>query len=196
MLRNLFWQAQADYSWHVTKQTCHSLKDRSTNPVILKKDLKNVCSCLKTLILDVEDSWVHSWNWIIKNAEMSGKIFAKYDYLQYWKLLSNTTLFESGLVISDMRQSSLPKMNFKEDFLNIYHLTLPLFQAHFKRWINNNLKVILVIYTPYFLSYSIVLIYETLWDHGGSNPQEILRKSRMPKHNDDSCFQEKQEQLV
>lgn len=93
---------------------------------------------------------------------MSGKIFAKYDYLQYWKLLSNTTLFESGLVMSDMRQSSLPKMNFKEDFLNIYHLTLPLFQAHFKRWINNNLKVILVIYTPYFLSYSIVLIYETL----------------------------------
>ena len=133
MLRNLFRWAQTDYSWHATKQTCHSLKDGSTNPVILKKDLKNGCSCLKTLILDVEDPWVRSWNWVIKNAEMSGKIFAKYDYLQYWKLSSNTALFEFGLLMSDMRQSSLPKMNFKEIFLNIYHLTLPFFQAHFKR---------------------------------------------------------------
>ena len=67
-------------------------------------------------------------------------------------------------------------MKFKEDFQNIFYFTLPFFQALFKRWINNKLKVILVIFTPYFLSYSIVLYYtqfnETVSDHGGSNPSE------------------------
>ena len=58
-----------------------------------------------------------------------------------------------------------------------FHFNLLSFQAPFKRWINNKLKVILVIFTPYFLSYSIVLYYtqfnETFWwDHHESNPSE------------------------
>ena len=41
---------------------------------------------------------------------------------------------------------------------------------------NNKLKVIRIIFTSYFLSYSIIHYYtqfnETLSDHGGSNPRQ------------------------
>ena len=64
-------------------------------------------------------------------------------------------------------------MKFIEDFLNIFYFTLLFFQALFKGWINNKIKIILVVFTLYFL-YSIVLYYtqfnKTLWDHGRSNP--------------------------
>ena len=58
---------------------------------------------------------------------------------------------------------------FKEDFLNIFDFTLPSFQALFKRWINNKLKVILVTFTSYSIKLYYTQFNETLWDHGESN---------------------------
>ena len=87
-------------------------------------------------------------------------------------------LLEVGIARSDLRHSSWTKVKFKEDFLNIYHFTLPFCQAFFKRWINNKLKSYIVIFTSYFLSYFVVPYYthfnEKLWDHGGSNSLEKL----------------------
>ena len=100
---------------------------------------------------------------------MPRKIVIKYDYLQSWEISNNMSLLEFGLAKSDLRLFSFPKVKFKDDFLDIFPFTLPVFQAFFKRWINNKLKIILVTFT----SYSIVLYYtqfnETLWDHGGSS---------------------------
>ena len=53
----------------------------------------------------------------------------------------------------------LTEVKFKEDFQNLFHFTLPFFQVLFERWINNQLKNVLVVFTSYFLSYSIVLYY-------------------------------------
>ena len=96
-----------------------------------------------------------------------------FDYLQSWKISGTTSLLDFGLSKSDLRQSSWPKVKFKEDFLNIFYFILPFFRALFKRWINNKLEVIRVIFTSYILSYSIVLYYtqsnEVLSDHGGIN---------------------------
>ena len=89
------------------------------------------------------------------NCRNALKIVVKYEYLQSWEISKNVALLEFGPAKSDLRLLSLPKVNFKEDFLNIFHFTLPLIQALFKRWINNKLKVILVTFT----SYSIVLYY-------------------------------------
>ena len=63
-------------------------------------------------------------------------------------------MLEFGLAKSDLRLLPLPKVKFK-DFSNIIHFTLSFLQALFKRWINNKLKVILVIFT----SYSMVICY-------------------------------------
>ena len=119
-----------------------------------------------------QSSWVRPWNWVMSIAELSRKNVFKYDYLQSWEISSNTGLLDFGLTKSDLRLSSWPKVKFEEHFPNIFYFTLPFFQALFKRWISNKLKVILVTFT----SYSIVLYYtqfnETLWDHGGSNPLE------------------------
>ena len=72
-------------------------------------------------------------------------------------------------------------------------------QDLFKRWINNKLKVILVIFTSYFLSYSIVLCYKrfnkTLWDRVGATLTKYV-VSPMPKLSDNSCLQENQEQCA
>ena len=76
--------------------------------------------------------------------------------------------FKSALAKFDLL--SWPKVKFKEDFLNIFHFTLPFFQTLFKGWIKNKLKLTSYLYFIYFLSNSLVLIYtqfnETLWDHG------------------------------
>ena len=47
------------------------------------------------------------------------------------------------------------KVKFKEDFPNIFHFTLPFFQALLKGWIKTKLKVILIIFT----SCSVVLYF-------------------------------------
>ena len=67
-------------------------------------------------------------------------------------------------------------MNFKEDFQNIFDFTPSFFQALFKRWVNNKLKVLRGIFTSYFLPQSIVHYYthfnKALLDHADSNPCE------------------------
>ena len=105
---------------------------------------------------------------------MSRKIVIKYDYLQSQEISSKTALLKFDLAKSDSRhssdslKSSWPKVKFKEYFQNIFHFTFLFLQALFKRWINNRLKVILVIFTLYFLLYSIVLyctqFNETWWE--------------------------------
>ena len=70
---------------------------------------------------------------------------------------------EFCLAKSDLLLLSWPKVKFKEDFPNIFHFTLPFFQAHFKRWmINNKLKVILVTFTSYSLELYYTQFNETL----------------------------------
>ena len=117
-------------------------------------------------------SWVCPWNGVIKTTIRSYKIVIKSHYLQYFEISSYTTLLEFGLAKSNLRQSFWQKVKFK-----LFHFTLPFFQALFKRWINSKIKFILVIFTSYFLSCSVVLYHtqfnETLWDHGGSNSYEI-----------------------
>ena len=82
---------------------------------------------------------------------------------------SNTALFEFEHGKSDVQLLSWLKVKFIEDFA-------PVLSGFFQRWINNTLKVIRVIFSLYFLLYSIVRYYtqfnETLWVHGGSNPLE------------------------
>ena len=67
-------------------------------------------------------------------------------------------------------------MNLKDDFRNIFDFTLLFLQALFKRWVNNKLKVIQVIFTSYILLYSPLYYYtdfnKRLWDHGNNNPWE------------------------
>ena len=61
---------------------------------------------------------------------------------------------------------------FKEDFVNIFHFALPFFQALFKRWTNNKLKVILVTFTSYYIVLYYTQFNKTVWDHGGNNSLE------------------------
>ena len=103
---------------------------------------------------------------------MSRKIVNKQDYLQFWKISSNTSFLEFDLAKSDLRLPSWPKVKFKEDFVNIFHFALPFFQAHFKRWTNNKLKVILVIFTSYYIALYYTQFNKTVWDHGGNKPLE------------------------
>ena len=117
--------------------------------------------------------------------------------------ISNLGKFEairhcSSLAQSDLRQSSRPKVKYKEDFLNIFHFTLPFFQAPFKRWINNKLKVILVRFLLqifyHILQYFIIPSLTTRFDIiVGAALRKNLRFS-MPKQSDDSCLQKSLEQ--
>ena len=80
-------------------------------------------------------------------------------------------------------------MKFKENFHTIFHFTLPFFQVLFKRWINNKLKFIIVIFTSYFVSYSIVLYYTIFTKHFEIMVGAAIKKkpgSLMPKQSNDS----------
>ena len=72
-------------------------------------------------------------------------------------------------------------MKFKTDSLNLFQFTLLFFQALFKRRLSNKLKVIIVIFTSYFLSSYIVLYWtqfnEMLWVNGSRNPKKKPRIS-------------------
>ena len=115
-----------------------------------------------------QGSWVHPWNWVNTTAEISCKVVI--NYLQSWEISSKTTLLEIGSAKCKSWQLSWPKVKFQEDFLIIFHFTLPFFQALFNRWINNKLKVILI---TIFSSTLLYTIKELLWDNGGSIPLEI-----------------------
>ena len=120
---------------------------------------------------------------------MSSKIIIKYCYLQFREVSSNTALLKFGQTKSDLRQPSWPKVKFKENFHTIFHFTLPFFQVLFKRWINNKLKFIIVIFTSYFVSYSIVLYYTILTKHFQIMVGAAIKKkpgSLMPKQSNDS----------
>ena len=139
------------------------VKDGSRNPSTLKKDLFATVVNEKRLFQNfVSDIWqgsrVRPWNWVIITAQMSRKIVIKYDYLQSWESSSNTALLEFGLAKSDLRQSSWPKVKFKEDFLNTFHFNLTFFQDLFKRWINNKLKSYI---SHLYFTFSIIF-YSTL----------------------------------
>ena len=87
-----------------------------------------------------QGSWVRPWYWVIPTTQMSRKIIRYvFSYLQSWEILSNTAFPEFGLAKSDLRQSSWPKVKFKEDPLNIFHFTLAFFHALFKRCIISSL---------------------------------------------------------
>ena len=79
-------------------------------------------------------------------------------------------------------------------FQYIFDFTFSFFQALIKRWVNNKLNVIRVIFTSYFLLYSIVHYYthfnKTLRDHVDSNTQENFELP-IPKLNNDLCLQER-----
>ena len=107
----------------------------------------------------------------------------KYGRLQSWEISSNTSLLEFDLAKADLRLPSWPKVKFKEDFLNIFHFTLPLFHALFKRWISIKIIVTLVWFTPY---------YNRLTKRFEIMARATVRKnlgSPMPKQSDDSVFQ-------
>ena len=125
------------------------------------------------------------------NCRNALKIVVKYEYLQSWEISNNVALLEFGLAKSDLRLLSLPKVNFKEDFLNIFHFTLPLIQALFKIWINNKLYLSSLLHNQwYFIILSLMKRFEIVV---GANLRKNL-KSLMPKQSDGSCLQEHQEQ--
>ena len=97
---------------------------------------------------------------------------AVFKYLQSRETSCNTSLLGFYLAKSDLRLSPRPKVNFKEDFLNICHFTIPFFQSLFKRWINNKLKVTLVTFTSYYVVLHYTQFNVTVWVHGDSKPKE------------------------
>ena len=66
----------------------------------------------------------------------------------------------------------------------------------YERWLNSKLKVVRVIFTPYFLPHSIMHYYKTSTKHFEIIAPAALKKNLGPptlKHNNDSCLQEDQE---
>ena len=107
MLSSPSQQAPGDYSRHIAKKDSSQSKDGSSNLTALKKGffLTVVNKKLKTFII------------------VSKSLF----YLHQAKMLLNVTIsnlgkfewFQFGLIKSDFRKSSRPKVKFKKDFLNI-----------------------------------------------------------------------------
>ena len=79
---------------------------------------------------------------IHKNA----KFLLKMPVLNLRKIWSSTALFKVGLANSDIRQLPRPKVKFKDDFLNMFDFTLPLFKALTQDWYIINLYNIRVIF--------------------------------------------------
>ena len=117
---------------------------------------------------------------------MSRKIVNKQDYLQFWKISSNTSFLEFDLAKSDLRLPSWPKVKFKEDFVNIFHFALPFFQALLKRWTNNKLKS----HTShiYFILYSTLLNsvqqngLRPWWEQSLGNTLDLQSQNRAMTH--------------
>ena len=102
-------------------------------------------------------SCVYPWNSVITTVEMSRKILIK-----IWLSLKLEKLQAMWICFSLAKQSLIYDSLTDQKWILkkiSFHFTLPIFQALFKSWINNKLKVVLVIFTSYFLTYSTVLNY-------------------------------------
>ena len=63
------------------------------------------------------------------SATQNAKLLLKMPISNVREIRSNTVLPEFGLASFNIRQLPLPKVKFKDNFLNIFDFTIPLFKA-------------------------------------------------------------------
>ena len=86
--------------------------------------------------------WVkvhYIWHWITEIVETSCETVIKCDLLLNINLISNLGKFEEYGFEFGLKK--LAESELQRRFLNIFELSLLFFQALFKRWVNNKLKL-------------------------------------------------------